>query len=205
MNSHARPAIPAPRTQRENLTLLAGFDPSLDRLGEFEGDLPVPGFQRLEQLSIPLAQVTAAAFAHPVHRVVAAWWATARDRRQGVPRSGDFDPVDVSAALGSLMLLELVDGGADFRYRVYGSRIAERSKFDWTGRRVGELHEPARSTFLFQYRAVCTLRVVLYAEHDAPARISQIVRWCRLVLPLTDAQDNIDRLLVANVAVTRRD
>ena len=88
--------------RREALTLLTGFDASLDRLDEFEGDLPVPGFQRLEQLSIPLAQVAAAAFAHPVHRVVAQWWATARDGRRGVPRSSDFDPVDVSATLGGI-------------------------------------------------------------------------------------------------------
>lgn len=189
------------RVRGGNLTLLRDYDPADDRLGAWMSDPAVGRFERAEHLSIPVEKVSSSMFLNRVHRTVAAHWAAERDRCGGIPRAAWFDPLGVKPALGSLLLLEPVDGGLDFVYRVYGTVVAREAGIDWTGRRVGELHEPARSAFLSQYRAVCELGVAIYAEHDAPILISHVLRWCRLILPLTDSHDRINRLLVVNVAV----
>ena len=196
-------AVTPHRIRRDDLTLLADCEPSLDRLNGRMPDAMRHRFGRQEQLSIPAERVSCDLFRHAAHRTVAAYWAEERDRRRGIPRAEWFDPVCVAPALGYLLLLDAVDGGSDFRYRVYGTRIANIAGFDHTGKRVSELPEPAASVFQVQYGAVADLRAAVYAEHDAPSSISSLVRWCRLALPLSDDEDRIRRLLVVNVPVDR--
>lgn len=184
-------------------TLLRGADPGLDQLPSRD---PAPvdhGLLRAAQLSIPPDRLSTAMFEHPAHRAAVEYWTAERQRSGGIPAIASFDPLRVRAALGDLMLLEANADGSDFRYRVYGSRIAQYSGFDWTGRLVSELHEPVRSAFLFQYRAACDLQVAIYSEHDAPPQISHVVRWCRLVLPLAATDGRIGRLVVVNVGIRR--
>src|SRR3546814_16038514 len=50
-----------------------------------------------------------------------------------------IDPMQMRPALGHIMLLDVLDGGADYRYRVYGSEIAQRAGFDMTGKCPSEL------------------------------------------------------------------
>src|SRR5262245_27250689 len=56
-------------------------------------------------------------------------------------RGGRFAParVDIRAEqlqpwLGNLILLDVIDGGKDFRYRLFGSVIAREAGFDLTGK-----------------------------------------------------------------------
>lgn len=193
-----------PRIRSDQLTLLAHFDPALDELYGRIPDAIRCRFARQEQISIPADRISGAMFRHEAHSTVASYWAEERDRQRGIPRGAWFDPLQVPRALGYLLLLETIEDGTDFRYRVYGTRIREYSGFDHTGKRVSELPEPAGSVFQAQYCTVCDLRAAMYTEHDAPSSISNLIRWCRLVLPLTDHEDRITRLLVVNVAVDRK-
>src|SRR3546814_18454171 len=59
-------------------------------------------------------------------------------------------------ALGHIMLLDVLDGGADYRYRVYGSEIAQRAGFDMTGKCTSELPTGSLASLFFiaVYQAV---------------------------------------------------
>src|SRR5690606_31340466 len=100
-----------------------------------------------------------------------------------LPPSAAIDPFELGPALGILMLLEPVDGGNDFLYRLYGTVIAEYSGIEMTGKRVWDVPAPlVAAYFLATYRAVFDQRRPLFAHHTTHHDI-QIARWDRLILP----------------------
>jgi len=120
-----------------------------------------------------------------------------------LPSSRSIDPIRLAPALGYTMLLEPVDatadGPADFRYRVYGSIIAEHSGIEMTGKRVRDLPSaPVAVYLLATYRAVCRTRRPMFAHHTTHYDI-QIAEWSRLILPFAADDGTVDRLLVGNV------
>src|SRR3546814_3279971 len=88
-------------------------------------------------------------------------------------------------ALGHIMLLDVLDGGADYRYRVYGSEIAQRAGFDMTGKCTSELPTGSLASLFFiaVYQAVLLRPEPVYTWHQMPVDIT-VNTWHRLVLPL---------------------
>ena len=127
------------------------------------------------------------------------YWHGLRDDA-GRVKVGSIDALDMRPALGYLMLLDVLDGGADFRYRLYGSIIAQHSSFDMTGRRLSELRPDQGVGAVFQviYRAVLARPEPIYTEHAPPPTI-RVKLWYRLILPLFDDDGGVCRLLVGNV------
>lgn len=117
-----------------------------------------------------------------------------------LPRHSRIDPLDMQEALGFLMLLEVIDGGADYRYRLYGSKVADRSGVDMTGRRLSDFEiEPlTKRFFIAGYRAVVRRREPLATVHVHAPNIA-ISSTMRLILPLSDETDAVSRLLVGNI------
>lgn len=118
-------------------------------------------------------------------------------RRNGrfCPAWADFPVVDLRHWLGSLNLLDVVDEGADFRFRVYGTRMAEMMGHELTGKLVSELPEPRLvEASLHLYRTVLERRAPQFAFHQAPRGASRGF-WLRLVMPLASSGDRIDRLM----------
>ena len=97
-----------------------------------------------------------------------------------------------------LMLLEPVDGGADFRYLAYGSSIAESFGTDMTGRLTSEFGGHIATFFLGLYRAVLQQKACAYSEHEPPRNVFVRV-WQRLIVPLFDDAGEVARILVLNV------
>jgi hypothetical protein len=120
----------------------------------------------------------------------------------------DIDPLSVTALIGQMSVLELVDG-RDFRYRLMGTEVARSLGQDWTGRTLGERSQTGGilAMLLFaQCRAVLTNRTVLYScraamigdtpppQADRPWATS----WERLALPLrSGASPTPDLVLIA--------
>ncbi len=70
-----------------------------------------------------------------------------KHRPDGLPRRSDFDPFDLKPYLGRIMILEVErsePARLRFRYRLYGSAIAELQRRDLTGRYVDETFSPPR-------------------------------------------------------------
>ena len=127
-----------------------------------------------------------------------------RGRGADLPRSSQIDALDLGPALGYIMLLEPKDGGGDFLYRVYGSRIVDYSKAEMTGKRVWDVPSPrVAAYFVASYRAVCIRREPLFTFHRS--RLAQFyAQWERLILPFVNDDGEVDRLLVGNVPSLQR-
>lgn len=66
-------------------------------------------------------------------RFLLEYWTGLR-RGAALPLVTDINPIRMRPALGYVMLVDVVDGGRDFRYRLYGSGLASVSGFDMTSR-----------------------------------------------------------------------
>lgn len=136
------------------------------------------------------------------HRSAYGFWLDAKGKAE-LPPAEMIDPTGFAGALGCVLLLEPEQSGRDFRYRIYGSRIAQMFGQDMTGRLLSEFPEVAARNTMRQYHLVMQTRRAIYSEHDAVPEASLVIRWCRLVLPFVDRMGVISRLLVANVPVER--
>lgn len=72
------------------------------------------------------------------------------------PRLEDIDPSELAAHLPNTFAVDVLDGGAEFRYRAVGKRLVESVGRDVTGRRFGDLyrHQPevlAQMTSVFNF------------------------------------------------------
>jgi len=121
-----------------------------------------------------------------------------------MPSQDRIDPLDLRSFLGHIMLLDVVDDGADFRYRLYGSKIAARTGYDMTGKLVSQNQAgPAMGAFLSAgYRAVLGRREPLLTVHLPPPEISAL-QWSRLILPFVSRANRIERLMVGNIPGAR--
>lgn len=69
------------------------------------------------------------------------YWGRARGDK-AMPGRGDIDPLDMPRfLLSDLFLVDVLDGGGDFRYRLIGSHIVEHTGADLTGRRLSDLRD----------------------------------------------------------------
>lgn len=135
---------------------------------------------------------------------LAAWYRGLPRAVAGLPHQREIDPTALRPFLGHLMLLDTIEGGYDFRYRLYGSAIASRAGFDWTGKTVRDLveHRPqAALAFHAFYRAVLERPQPLFTDHQ-PHPAVRVGHWQRLILPFSAAPDgSVTRLLVGNFPV----
>jgi hypothetical protein len=117
------------------------------------------------------------------------------------PRSRALDPVQLRPAIGHVMLLDVLDDGWDFRFRVFGSAVADSVGFDLHGKRISELPDAGLPEFLIATLRACMLRgESMYTRHRPPAEY-RMDAWDRVLLPLEEEDGNIHRFLVGNVAV----
>ncbi len=120
----------------------------------------------------------------------------------GLALARTINPFELEPALGYIMLLEPIEGGRDFRYRLYGSRLAELSGFDMTRRRLSDhpVSAYAAEFGVAVYRAAMRQRRPLYSTRN-PVGAKFARRWHRLVLPYADPSGAVTRLLCGTVAI----
>ena len=121
-----------------------------------------------------------------------------------LPHHRQVDPLAMRPALGYIMLVDAIEDGRDFRYRLYGSIVARVSGAELTGRLLS--HHPASAYVtefsLASYRAGLLLRAPLYTER-VPALAEWTVLWQRLALPLVNDAGEVIRFLAATVPLSR--
>jgi PAS domain len=121
----------------------------------------------------------------------------------GLPTTGFVDPIKLAPALGYLLLVDVIDGGRDFAYRLFGTRVSAVSGFDMTRKKLSE--HPAspyiREFSIALYRAAIIRREPVWS-HYGPAMAVSTAAWERIVLPLVDAPGGtVCRFLVATVPI----
>ncbi len=136
---------------------------------------------------------------HRELRSLLAYWRKLRGD-QPMPRQDKIDPLEMQDALGFLFLLDVLDGGADFRYRVYGSKVVDRYSVDMTGKLLSNLKvDPVFVDFFMAgYRAVIARRTPLLTQHCHSPYVA-VTDTVRLILPLANEQGDVSRILVGNI------
>lgn len=143
---------------------------------------------------------------HDQLRFLLRWWHALAAAHGGVPPATHrIDPLTLRPALGHLLTLDAVDGGADYRFGLYGSIIAQRAGFDMTGKLITQIPSPPETVafFLASHRASALERVPLYTAHTPWSGIS-LTRWFRLLLPFAAADGSIRRFLVGTMPGAER-
>lgn len=197
---------------REALNFLPGhFGAMLDRAeierftaAVLDGDVgPIGAVFLAHGNRVPLIRWEPVAddFPRPQLKFLLEHWNALRGDAAMPPRKA-VDPVALKPALGFIMLLDAVDEGWDYIYRLYGSEITPHVVRDYTGMRTSELvmsgHTYITHFYLACYRAVRLRRAPLYTENTPPPSIAVKV-WHRLILPFADQAGEPDHFLVGNV------
>jgi hypothetical protein len=133
-------------------------------------------------------------------RLVLRYW-QALPKTQGVADLLKIDPHALRRALGYLMLIDVGPGESEFRYALYGSKIAAVAGFDMTGKTVWQVATTSaiQTFFAACYRVACAERCTLYSVHKAPPQITAS-HWHRLILPLGRSGE-VKRFLVCNTPI----
>ncbi len=118
-----------------------------------------------------------------LQRDLHALWLSKRGSRP-LPLRRAFDVIELRPWLGFLCLVDIEDQGRDFRYRIFGTRIATLIGRELTGRRLSEVDSGLRDGLRPGYLEV--------ARSGAPATFTpalheawRTIRLSELVLPLS--------------------
>src|SRR5579872_671122 len=141
--------------------------------------------------------------ADPVLAAVLELWEIKRGERFA-PSPSELDAFVLPAAvLPRTVLVDVLDGGARFRFRLVGTAVALSSGVDYTGQYVDEaLSGTVRDSVLQHYRTVVHERRPAFAVAEYRVPGGQNVRNSRLAVPLTLKGDAVDRLLLVSRVVS---
>ena len=136
---------------------------------------------------------------HEPLRFLLRYW-TEKRGPSAAPLTTSINPLEMVPALGFIMLLDVIEGGIDFRYRLYGTGIVERTGKDWTGKTVSDMAGSAFTALFYGavYRASLARRLPVATVSTSPRHVAA-QDWSRIVLPLVDSTGGIVRFLVGNV------
>ena len=119
-----------------------------------------------------------------------------------MPARDDFDVFELRAWLGCFHLVDVVDSGRDFLYRIYGADLAITFGIDLTGKGLDAAPAAARESVRRAYAAVCASGEPLLVEDD-PVLRSGMERVETSILPLSSNDRTVDRLLIGAARVER--
>ncbi len=88
------------------------------------------------------------------------------------PRRAEIDPAEIKIHLPHIFMIDVFDGGADFGYRLLGTRIVEGIGRDSTGKRLSELYRDQPEAF-----AQLQARFRLVVDRKAPTFSRGRVFW----------------------------
>jgi hypothetical protein len=113
-----------------------------------------------------------------------------------MPSRADIDPVDIRYAIGNVILIDVIDEEPlQFRIRLHGTNLAERVRFDLTGKMLDEMPQAEfRELTRQSFTKVATTKKPLHAHRD---RIldDRLRRYETIILPLSSDDDRVDVIL----------
>ena len=115
-----------------------------------------------------------------------------------MPRRRGFRPAAVSRMLGKIYLIDVLDGGTDYRFRLFGTFWEKLYGFDITDQKLSELESAGHLTTLRgDYDTVVSTRKPLFHAGKLVWPGGKSVRYERLLVPLSDDDEGVSQILVA--------
>ena len=134
----------------------------------------------------------------PLLNELVAYWEAKRGGRMA-PRRSDIDPIELKAHLPQLLLLDVLQAGVDFRYRLIGTAIVQGMGHDSTGRRVSEVfadHPALLKSVLERFRHVVVKQVPIFTRGRTlwvPDREHR--RYVAVGMPLSEDGAHVNMIL----------
>ena len=122
----------------------------------------------------------------PVLAKTLAYW-RAKRRARSMPSRRDIDPTEIGPLLSHLQLIEVVDGGIRYRYRLAGTSLVTAFGREYTGRYLDELFAGERLAYAQRvFGTVCSKRkpVFLRNRYSTTRDVDMIAN--RLYMPLSE-------------------
>jgi hypothetical protein len=137
---------------------------------------------------------------HPRLRTLYSFWDDRRMAGGPMPRAA-LDPVALPPALlGHLIVLDVLSGGADFRYRLVGTAIVETIGRDFTGESVSTYRRRHETEGVIDgYRHVCIHRAPHHYLGELSDVAEEVYRYERLALPMSRNGATVDQILAGFV------
>jgi len=140
-----------------------------------------------------------------------AYWLSKRGGR-AMPSRADIDPGDFRALLPHILLVDVIDGGTDFRYRLVGTELERHLGRPVTGRLLSEL---VSGRYLDYMRSLYLTAIIegvpVYSANSFDdgrtgfALIANFKRTYRLMLPLSRDGTTVDMVLCGQLFEPIRD
>jgi hypothetical protein len=113
----------------------------------------------------------------------------------------DLDPVlEVPDLLPWIILADVLRAPLDFRYRLIGSGVVDRSRWNYTGKRFSELPDIGPDSQLWKQRAtVVETGAPLRSEPPYVGRTPGVHRVVVIHLPLSDDGETVNMIFTAVV------
>ena len=121
-------------------------------------------------------------------------WESKRADR-AMPGRRDFAFEDLGPWLGHLILVDVLDHGRDYAFRIFGTRIAEFLGQDLTGKRLNMLSPRVQRAMGEEYGEVVATRRPRYIV-GSPHLSRRFSVAARAILPLSHAGCAVDQLLI---------
>ena len=136
---------------------------------------------------------------NPILRGAAEYWQRLRGSRR-FPTREELKPSGFASAMRHMALVRVVDGGADFEYRIVGDSLAGAFSVPLQSRRLGELDTKAAYTVEVIGRVYrrCVRDgegFVLRGTTGRNPQTAMFTHFEALVLPLGPAETEVDHLL----------
>jgi hypothetical protein len=140
---------------------------------------------------------------HPALAELHAYWEAKRGNRAIADRA-DINPADIVRLLPHLFVLDVLEGGLDFRVRVFGTALVELMREERTGKLISDFGEPAtiptdpvelRNRWLTISRLALQNRRPLFFKSPTVAPERNYMYYHGMFAPLTAGSPEISQLI----------
>jgi hypothetical protein len=124
------------------------------------------------------------------------YWARKRGDRP-MPSKRDIDATELPPKLlPNLQIIDVIDEGARFRYRLIGTAVVEAYGSDYTEKFADELFPDDRLGFIQNiYRTVCNSKSPLFTQNRYHTPKNVVLSANRIYMPLSDDGVNVHHIL----------
>jgi hypothetical protein len=142
---------------------------------------------------------------HPGIAALAAYWDLKRGVRE-LPDRADIDPSEITALLPHITISEVIDNGADFRVRIFGTALVELVGEERTGKRLSEFGTNCvpptkaarvRRRWMDAASRAFTSRRPAFITGTMSSSLRPYIVWHAVYCPLTVGGANVEQMIGA--------